>query len=295
MKKRILSVIFAAFMLSACAFGFAACGEQTTIGAPQDNETEQGDNEDVTQGSEADDTQGGTENDPQGGGEPTVRTTVTEEEWNAAFGMDGVRNVTVTMQITDSSEDNYYYIFYIDDHKWYWDAARKDQGEEDWDRREWYYEILEIVDYDSEMFDESAIDMDEYFMSAYKLVGYYEVGDIGSGIWGLDGPEEIGWDLIPQNSYIVAQLGIMRVPFSNFSYNENKRQYEAEDVVLTLSNGLNQSVCFGNVSARFENGKLINYEAQYYAESYPENIQSVKLSFTDYGTTSVTLPEVSVE
>ena len=50
MKKRILSVIFAALMLSACAFGFAACGEQITIGAPQDNETEQGSNGDNTQG-----------------------------------------------------------------------------------------------------------------------------------------------------------------------------------------------------------------------------------------------------
>lgn len=287
MKKRILSVIFAALMLSVCAFGFAACGEQTAIGAPQDNETEQWGN--------GNNTQGGNEDNAQGGDEPAVRTTVTEEEWNAALSLEGVHNVTVAMQVTDSSEDNYYYIFYIDDHKWYWDAARKDQGEEDWDRREWYYEILEIIDYDSEMFDESAIDMDEYFMSAYKLVGYYEVGDIGSGIWKLDGPEEIGWDLIPQNSYIVAQLGIMRVPFSNFSYNENERQYETEDVVLNLSNGLNHSVCFDNVSARFENGKLINFEAQYYAESYPEDIQSVKLSFTDYGTTSVTLPEVSAE
>ena len=100
MKKRILSVVFAALMLSACAFGFAACGEQTTVGTPQDNETEQGSNGNNTQGGETD--------DPQGGDEPVVRTTVTEEEWNAALRLDGVRNVTVDGELVYPSYPIYH-------------------------------------------------------------------------------------------------------------------------------------------------------------------------------------------
>ena len=89
MKKRILSVIFAALMLSACAFGFAAC--DNAAAGQQDNEVEQGSNGNNTQGGETD--------DPQGGGEPAVRTTVTEEEWNAALSLEGVHNVTVALSM----------------------------------------------------------------------------------------------------------------------------------------------------------------------------------------------------
>ena len=115
MKKRILSVIFAALMLSACAFGFAACGEQTTIGAPQDNETEQGDHGDNTQG-------GGTENDPQGGDEPAVRTTVTEEEWNAALSLEGVHNVTVALSMRVNTMNYISYTCQFDNFNWYFAA-----------------------------------------------------------------------------------------------------------------------------------------------------------------------------
>ena len=103
MKKRILSVVFAAFMLSACAFGFAACDSASE--GLQGGETEQGGNE---QGGNGDNIQGGgTENDPQSG-EPAVRTTVTEEEWNAALRLDGVRNVTVDGELVYPSYPIYH-------------------------------------------------------------------------------------------------------------------------------------------------------------------------------------------
>ena len=133
MKKRILSVIFAAFMLSACAFGFAACGEKTTVGTPQDNETEQGSNGNNTQGGETD--------DPQGGDEPVVRTTVTEEEWRSALRMDGVRNVTMTIDVElndDGTLKHYFAIGKIDEDRWYYR-----QAENEITSREEYYKILE--------------------------------------------------------------------------------------------------------------------------------------------------------
>ena len=113
MKKRILSVIFAALMLSACAFGFAAC--DNAAAGQQDNKVEQGSNGDNAQG-------GGTENDPQGGDEPAVRTTVTEEEWNAALSLEGVHNVTVALSMRVNTMNYISYTCQFDNFNWYFAA-----------------------------------------------------------------------------------------------------------------------------------------------------------------------------
>ena len=170
MKKRILSVIFAALMLSACAFGFAACDNATA--GQQDNEVEQGSNGDNTQGGETD--------DPQGGDEPAVRTTVTEEEWNAALRLDGVRNVTVDGELVYPSYPIYHdmrmvYTIKLNNNILYLDGRTK-YGEDPQEEPgiEICYEILEILDGYDEM------NIDPFFSGQY-YANVFEKND--SGLW----------------------------------------------------------------------------------------------------------------
>ena len=277
MKKRILSVIFAALMLSACAFGFAACGEQTTIGAPQDNETEQDDNEDVTQGGGTDDT--------QGGNEPTVRTTVTEEEWDAALRMDGVRNVTVTECATRSEIGGYSMVLKMDSNQWYWKYAYLDTQNE-WN--ESYYEILVSLEI------EELFDVVESFAQCYPA-NYYE--KFGSGQWGMFEKTVSLYEIIPV-MLLATLLGSVQMPYEQFTYNEQLCQYEAKGIVFHVlaDNGSMNLEYFEEVVIQFEDGKIINYKSKFGGDGYlSDDIWSISMSFTDYGTTSVTLPEVSAE
>ena len=291
MKKRILSVIFAALMLSACAFGFAACGEQTTIGTPQDNETEQGDHGDNTQG-------GGTENDPQGGNEPAVRTTVTEEEWNAALRLDGVRNVTVDGELVYPSYPIYHdmrmvYTIKLNDNILYLDGRTK-YGEDPQEEPgiEICYEILEILDGYDEM------NTDPFFSGQY-YANVFEKND--SGLW-----EEYQRDFFWSSEkspflFITTLLSLFCIPYGQFTYNDDLQQYEANNIVLTSFpidslQAPSMEISFDSIVFQFQNGRLVKYEGVLSQEQWLEmSAKSFSLLFTDYGTTSVTLPEVSVE
>ena len=276
MKKRILSVIFAALMLSACAFGFAACDNATA--GQQDNEVEQGSNGDNAQG-------GGTENDPQGGDEPAVRTTVTEEEWNAALRMDGVRNVTVTECATRSEIGGYSMVLKMDSNQWYWKYAYLDTQNE-WN--ESYYEILVSLEI------EELFDVVESFAQCYPA-NYYE--KFGSGQWGMFETTVSLYEIIPV-MLLATLLGSVQMPYEQFTYNEQLCQYEAKGIVFHVlaDNGSMNLEYFEEVVIQFEDGKIINYKSKFGGDGYlSDDIWSISMSFTDYGTTSVTLPEVSAE
>ena len=135
MKKRILSSIFAAFMLGASVIGLGACGETPTSAGTPGNETEQG--------GEANPGEGGTENQPQGGesqgGAPEVRTTVTEEEWHSALRMEGVRNVTVDGELAYVYPDmKMVYTIKTGDNLLYLDGRTR-YGEDQEEVRDWKY------------------------------------------------------------------------------------------------------------------------------------------------------------
>lgn len=274
MKNRILPVIFAAFMLSACAFGFAACGEQTTVGTPQDNETEQGSNGNNTQGGETD--------DPQGGDEPVVRTTVTEEEWNAALSLEGIHNVTVALSIRVNTMNYISYTCQFDNFNWYF-AARNWQLEFD------VVGFVEILEIDHE--DAYKTNMDELYCGFYTLNGYSQDEE---GQW-IKELGQIPWSQFAPVHAMGMFLGCVKMPWNDFEYDEITSQYKIENATFESIDNADTITDFDSVMLKFENGKLINYEAQYHEPSYPEDTFYISMSFSDYGTTSVTLPEVSAE
>lgn len=279
MKKRILSVIFAAFMLSACAFGFAACGEQTTIGAPQDNETEQGNHGDNTQGGGTDDT--------QSGNEPTVRTTVTEEEWNAEVGavlpgdifdLMGKNMSYVSRTIVVSPDGNEYtqscIEYRIDENKVYEKLSSYESQAIAWEE-EAYAEILTLED------------------SGETVLNVYRKDT--NGQWQVDRQELEKPDEL--NAAFQKWLFQKRYAYDLYSYNAQLQQYEVNDLVITdmgeiISGGYREIWDFINI--QFENGKIVRVESV--AEEMAGVSMKMKTSTTyTYGTTSVTLPEVSAE
>ena len=225
MKKRILSVVFAAFMLSACAFGFAACdlaaGTQTD--EPQQSETGDNTQDEGTQ-------PGGTENDPQGG-EPAVRTTVTEEEWNAAF-YENIHNyllspdINVTVVGSSFHNDSGDYIkesmeYQVDGNKIYLrcNANLVDSLMSLLDV-EIYAEILSRS--------ESAAGNKTMTANVYQqdVNGKWHVtkaDDLGVGIWALLGVQK-GW--INFNEIY---------EYERFAYNELLQKYEAKNLCMVVS------------------------------------------------------------
>lgn len=280
MKKRILSVVFAAFMLSACAFGFAACDSASE--GLQGGETEQG----------------GTEDETTPGGEPAVRTTVTEEEWNAALRLDGVRNVTVDGELVYPSYPIYHdmrmvYTIKLNDNILYLDGRTK-YGEDPQEEPgiEICYEILEILDGYDEM------NIDPFFSGQY-YANVFEKND--SGLW-----EEYQRDFFWSSEkspflFITALLSFFCFPYGQFTYNDDLQQYEANNIVLTSFpidslQAPSMEISFDSIVFQFQNGRLVKYEGVFSQEQWLEmSAKSFSLSFTDYGTTSVTLPEVAAE
>ena len=222
MKKRILSVVFAAFMLSACAFGFAACD---LAAGTQTDGTQQSGTGDNTQD---EGTQPGGETDDPQGGEPAVRTTVTEEEWRSALRMDGVRNVTMTGDVLQrdwnnqfSGEQRAIYFFQMDGDKWYLHGS---DGEGFIYER--YYEILEYFRNDTDL----NLEMDDYYISSY-LVNVFEKNT--NGIW-ESYRREFMW--IQQVPIMFVSLlfggGGFNWEYDRFIFNEQLSQYEAKDVIF---------------------------------------------------------------
>lgn len=294
MKKRILSVVFAAFMLSVCAFGFAACD---LAAGTQTDGTQQSGTGDNTQ-DEGTQPGGGETDDPQGG-EPAVRTTVTEEEWNAALRMDGVRNVTMQATMGVNEIKIFDMSYYIDDLNWYIEGSGA-AGEVEVCG---YIEILEIMhsyrkaavadgsssDWDD--YNTVIVSMDNYYFGQWVFYSYSRGSE---GKWNKE-LSEAPWSTIHAPRLLGLFLGCVKMPWKEFQYNESTAQYEIEKASFESVDGAQMPTDFETLNMKFENGKLICYQASFRDPSYPEEIQSVKLSFTDYGTTSVTLPEVAAE
>lgn len=283
MKKRILSVIFAALMLSACAFGFAAC-DNATVGQ-QDNEVEQGDNEDVTQG-------GGTENDPQGGDEPAVRTTVTEEEWNAAL-----RKALITGNVRDLLGENMSYVSRT--------VVVSNDGNEyptllqeyRFDENKYYakisscYESPQVIEWEVEAYGEilTSEDSEETVLNVYRKDT--------NGQWRVERQEPEKPDEL--NAAFQKWLFQKIYAYDLYSYNAQLQQYEVSDLVIAdmgeiIPGGYREILDF--IGIQFENGKVVRFEVQSAGdETSNMSTASYAVATYTYGTTSVTLPEVSAE
>lgn len=283
MKKRILSVIFAALMLSACAFGFAACDNATA--GQQDNEVEQGDNEDVTQG-------GGTENDPQGGDEPAVRTTVTEEEWNAAL-----RKALITGNVRDLLGENMSYVSRT--------VVVSNDGNEyptllqeyRFDENKYYakisscYESPQVIEWEVEAYGEilTSEDSEETVLNVYRKDT--------NGQWRVERQEPEKPDEL--NAAFQKWLFQKIYAYDLYSYNAQLQQYEVSDLVIAdmgeiIPGGYREILDF--IGIQFENGKVVRFEVQSAGdETSNMSTASYAVATYTYGTTSVTLPEVSAE
>lgn len=265
MKKRIISVIFAALILSACAFWFAAC--DNAAGGRQSNEVEQGGNENDIWGS-------GTEDDAlQNGGESVVRTTVTEEEWNAALRMEEVTNVTVCVYVELAAGEEKNKLSYIqknDGNKRY---VRLEIGE---NSIELYAELIYALA------DDGTVD---YTVPAYT--NFYSQDE--NGQWHLERGEhreneeetEISTDILTLLSY------------NALTYNTELQRYEITDYVLKSQ--FRGGMYIQSLRIGFEDGKLAYFMLDFYYLEMPTQLYSIYQIFSDYGTTSVTLPEVSAE
>ena len=283
MKKRILSVIFAALMLSACAFGFAACDNATA--GQQDNEVEQGDNEDVTQG-------GGTENDPQGGDEPAVRTTVTEEEWNAAL-----RKALITGNVRDLLGENMSYVSRT--------VVVSNDGNEyptllqeyRFDENKYYakisscYESSQVIEWEVEAYGEilTSEDNEETVLNVYRKDT--------NGQWRVERQEPEKPDEL--NAAFQKWLFQKIYAYDLYSYNAQLQQYEVSDLVIAdmgeiIPGGYREIWDFINI--QFENGKVVRFEVQSAGdETSNMSTDGYAVATYTYGTTSVILPEVSAE
>lgn len=283
MKKRILSVIFAALMLSACAFGFAACDNATA--GQQDNEVEQGSNGDNAQG-------GGTENDPQGGDEPAVRTTVTEEEWNAAL-----RMALITGNVRDLLGENMSYVrrtvVVSNDGNEYPTMLREFRFDENkfYEKISSCYESSQVIEWEVEVYGEilTSEDSEEIVVNGYLKDA--------NGQWRVEQEELYKPDEL--NAAFQKWLFQKRYAYDLYSYNAQLQQYEVNDLVIAdmgeiITDGYREIWDFINI--QFENGKVVRFEVQSAGdETSNMSTDGYAVATYTYGTTSVILPEVSAE
>ena len=289
MKKRILSSIFAAFMLGASVIGLGACGETPTSAGTPGNETEQG--------GETNPGEGGTENQPQGGesqgGAHEVRTTVTEEEWRAALRMEGVRNVTMTIDVElndNGISQHYYAIGKIDEDNWYYR-----QEENEVASREEYYQILETLSGNMDYMYPGLPDVPRYPETEYaeNIIYLANVYTMANDQWTLK-TDSLSWVYWQMGESFV----IFEKYFEQFTYNSETAQYEANGLVLTDEDG--EQEIEGEFIYQFENGKITKFEVrmQIQTDAYEtDHLTDMHwyMTFSDYGTTNVTLPQVAEE
>ena len=101
--------------------------------------------------------------------------------------------------------------------------------------------------------------------------------------------------------FITVLLSLFCFPYGQFTYNDDLQQYEANNIVLTSFpidslQTPSMEISFDSIVFQFQNGRLVKYEGVFSQEQWLEmSAKSFSLSFTDYGTTSVTLPEVAAE
>lgn len=259
---------------------------------------------------------GGSENGGNSGDPSAVRTTVTEEEWNAAVygdlvysGIDGFLydpEANVTMVSTSTAALNGVEVkasgeAQIDGNKWYYIVSGKETfgaESEEW-KEEGYGELLSFPEDGEGIIVTNAYSKDE------------------NGKWTVDRNEST----LVRNEIDIVDEFVEMYDFENFTYNALLRQYEAKDLEFDLGEESGRSLIIDFMAFQFENGKLMHSETKILYEENGvvysihsvcqyENGRVVRLEQRDeqnaedwsysavssmtysYGTASVTLPVV---
>lgn len=205
---------------------------------------------------------GGSGNGGNSGDPSAVRTTVTEEEWNAAVygdlvysGIDGFlydpeANVTMVSTSTTALNDVEGKInieVQIDGNKWYVKFSDETTfgAESEKLTAEGYLEILDRSN------DEGPV-----------MANVYSKDE--NGKWMMSQEESV-WGM--DYSDIVDEY-VEMYDFENFTYNALLRQYEAKDLEFDLGEESETSFAIDFMAFQFENGKLMHSETKI---SYEEN------------------------
>ena len=242
---------------------------------------------------------GGSENGGNTGDPSAVRTTVTEEEWNAAVygdlvnsGIDGFlydpdANVTIVSTASMTSEngevEKYRIEVQIDGNKRYYKLNMEQTvgAESEKMTQDGYMEILSYPEDGEGIFVMNVYSKDE------------------NGVWTVERQEStLGTD----DESIAISPYEQVLAFENFTYNASLRQYEAKDLVFDYGEVLEEEFgeefygeliyTFELFTFRFENGKLIYREEQGKVEADGFVGSYVGDVTYSYGTASVTLPVV---
>ena len=241
---------------------------------------------------------GGSENGGNTGDPSAVRTTVTEEEWNAAVygdlvysGIDGFLydpEANVTMVSTSTTALN--------------DVEGKINIEVQIDGNKRYYKL--------NMEQTVGAESEELTWEGYaELLSYPEDGEgiivmnvyskDENGVWTVERQEStLGTD---DESIVVSPYDQV-LAYENFTYNASLRQYEARDLMFDYGKAWEEEFgeefygewiyTFELFTFRFENGKLIYREEQGKVEADGFVVSYVGDATCSYGTASVTLPVV---
>lgn len=210
---------------------------------------------------------GGSENGGNSGDPSAVRTTVTEEEWNAAVYGDAIYffvygqsavffnepEANVTMVSTSTAALNGVEVkasgeAQIDGNKWYYIVSGKETfgaESEEW-KAEGYAEILSFPEDGEGIIVTNAYSKDE------------------NGKWTVDRNEST----LVRNEIDIVDEFVEMYDFENFTYNAPLRQYEAKDLVFDLGEESETSFAIDFMAFQFENGKLMHSETKI---SYEEN------------------------
>ena len=242
---------------------------------------------------------GGSENGGNSGDPSAVRTTVTEEEWNAAvygdlvyLGIDGFlydpeANVTIVSATSMTGENG---------------EVEKHRIEVQIDGNKGYYKL--------NMEQTIGAESEELTMEGYaELLSYPEDGEgifvmnvyskDENGVWTVErqestlGTDDESIDISPYEQVLA---------YENFTYNASLRQYEARDLVFDYGKAWEEEFgeefygeliyTFELFTFRFENGKLICQEEQGKVEADGFVGSYVGDVTYSYGTASVTLSVV---
>lgn len=242
---------------------------------------------------------GGSGNGGNSGDPSAVRTTVTEEEWNAAVygdlvysGIDGFlydpeANMTIVSTASMTGENG---------------EVEKQRIEVQIDGNKRYYKL--------NMEQTIGAESEELTMEGYaELLSYPEDGEgifvmnvyskDENGVWTVErqestlGTDDESIDISPYEQVLA---------YENFTYNASLRQYEARDLVFDYGKAWEEEFgeefygeliyTFELFTFRFENGKLICQEGQGKVEADGFVVSYVGDATCSYGTASVTLPVV---
>lgn len=204
---------------------------------------------------------GGSENGGNSGDPSAVRTTVTEEEWNAAVYGDAIYffvygqsavffndpKVNVTMVGTSTTALN--------------DVRGKINIEAQIDGNKWYYIVSGKETFGAES--------EEWKEESYgELLSFPEDGE-GIIVMNVYSKDENGkWTVEQNESTLVRNVTdivdeyVEMYDFENFTYNASLRQYEAKDLEFDFDEEFGTSLTIDFMAFHFENGKLMHSETK---------------------------------